>query len=155
MAALHHITRVTFQGYYWHDVNHHQQRYAPVLVYGVRHDRIWTHIHTGTVVNPMGYGPTIMLYCATTALDGYPLHSDKNNYIWMVTSFYIYSTTFYDLWQSSLPSSSLTLPIIFYFQLIFASIWAEPPASHIISSFPQHQQSSTCVMWWKVRQWRL
>src|SRR5882724_12378014 len=46
------------------------------------------------------------LYCATTALDGYPLHLDKIHYIWMMTSFYIYSTAFYKPWQSSLPSLS-------------------------------------------------
>ena len=37
-------------------------------------------------------------------------------------------------WQSWLPSSSL-FPSTFYFLPIFASIWAEPSASHIISSF--------------------
>src|SRR5882724_4810835 len=75
------------------------------------------------------------LHCATTALDGYPSHSDKIYYIWMVTSFYIFSTTFYEPQQSSLPSSSPPLPFIFYFWPIFASVQAEPPESHIINSF--------------------
>jgi len=32
---------------------------------GVRHDRTWTHIYPGTMVNPLGYGPTIMHWCSS------------------------------------------------------------------------------------------
>src|SRR5882724_997680 len=79
----------------------------------------------------------LMVYCATTALDGYPSHLDKIHYIWMVSSFYISSTTFYEPQQSSLTSSSLALPIIFYLQPIFASVQAKPPMSYIISLLTQ------------------
>src|SRR5882724_1127115 len=61
------------------------------------------------------------VYCVTTALDGYPSHSDKIHYIQMVTSVYICGITFYKPCQSSLPSSSL-FPSTFYFWPIFASI---------------------------------
>jgi len=110
------------------------------------------------------------LYCATTALDGYPSHSDKIHYIWMVSSVYICSTTFYEPWKSSLLSSSLLDPP--YFQPRFAYIQAEPLVSHIISSFTT-ASSIICMskgaqpdpmvpiisetihgMWWKARQWR-
>jgi len=135
--------------------------------------RIIRHSCIAMAMVPFGAGEHGgMLYCATTALDGYPSHLDKIHYIWMVTSFYICSTAFYKPWQSSLPSSSFPLPFIFYFWLIFASIWAEPPMSHIISSFTQHYLSclhikgllpapavpiileTRCGMWWKARQWR-
>jgi len=46
----------------------------------------------------------------------------------------IYAACLLQLCQSSLLSPSL-LPSTFYFWPIFASIWAEPPVSHIISSF--------------------
>jgi len=68
---------------------------------------------------------TSVLYCATTALDGYHSHLDRIHIIWMVTSFYICGTTFYKLWQLSLLSLS-HLPSILYFWPIFASIQAEP-----------------------------
>src|SRR5882724_9911167 len=44
-----------------------------------------------------------MLYCATTALDGYPLHLDKIHYIQIVSSFYICGTTFYEPLQVITP----------------------------------------------------
>src|SRR5882724_7506523 len=56
--------------------------------------------------------PIHTVYCATTALDGYPLHSNKNHYIQMVTSLYVCSTALYKSQKSSLPSSS-SLPFIF------------------------------------------
>jgi len=107
------------------------------------------------------------LYCATTALDRYPLHSDKTHYIWLVTFLYICSIAFYKSQQSPLMSSS-SLPLVFYFQLIFASVRAEPPMGHFISSFTlassimsahQRPQPNPVVpviseTKWKVRQWR-
>jgi len=36
-----------------------------------------------------------LVYCATTALDGYPSHLDKIQYIQMATPFYICATTPY------------------------------------------------------------
>jgi len=73
--------------------------------------------------------------------------------------------------KSSLPSSS-PLWFTLYFQLIFASIQAKPPVSHIISSFStvssihictskgpgltcsSYHFRDRCRMWWKARQWR-
>src|SRR5882724_7161871 len=48
-----------------------------------------------------------LVYCATTALDTYPLHPDKIHYIQMVTSVYICGTTFCEPWQSTLLALSL------------------------------------------------
>jgi len=58
---------------------------------GVRHDRSWTHKHPGTMVNPMGYGPTIIHWCSS-----YPQYISTNlRYMWR-----------YFTWCSSYPQRS-------------------------------------------------
>jgi len=44
------------------------------------------------------------MYCTTTALDGYPLHSDKIHYTWIVASLY--------MWNSLLWSTASLLPFV-------------------------------------------
>jgi len=77
----------------------------------------------------------ILMYCATTALDGYPLHLDKIHYIQMATSVYKCGTTFYKPWQSTFLSLSLLPSIWLLADICFHLSRSEPLVSHIISSF--------------------
>jgi len=111
------------------------------------------------------------LYCATTALDGYPSHSDKIHYFQIVTSLYICSTAFYRPCQIItpiliIPPTDPLLPANICFcpsqatykphhQLIHNSHlsrlcvkrpWPNPVVPIILET--------RCGMWWKVRQWR-
>src|SRR5882724_2182672 len=76
-----------------------------------------------------------LLYCATTALDSYPLHLNKIRYIQIVTSVYICGTAFCEPWQSTLLASSLLpstlLPADFCFCLSQATHRPHPWLIHI------------------------
>jgi len=107
-----------------------------------------------------------MLYCAITALDGYPSNSDNIHYIGR-------RPLYMGLPPSTGPWSSLPSPTLL--TSTFASsrhlLMPEPShLSHVISSFvtgmtimSARQRSLTlcsitsetsCGMWWKPRQWR-
>ena len=87
----------------------------------------------------------IPLYCATLALDGYPLHSNRNPCTQMMMSPLRCTTAFYKLWLHHFHLSS-SAAIVIWFCLTFASVQTDLLTSCIISSFPQDQPSSTHVM---------
>jgi len=72
-----------------------------------------------------------LMYCAITALDGYPLHSDNIHYIRWQPLYMHYRPLQTILFITSVPT---LLTSTFCFWMTFAYARAEPP-SHIISSF--------------------
>ena len=88
----------------------HHPRQAPIIQAEMQHA-------LPEYMTPTGEDP---LYCSTTALDGYPLHSDKIYYIQMVTSFYICGTTFYNPWYQHLhPCLRLSIHILLLADICF------------------------------------